>query len=160
MIALLWGALAGGLGLVWLTVESMFQGEGAVATTSTTALWLIIGPIAVVGAMVHRRRTVESYPYGAAFLTGLATATTAAVSLLCVWLLYVVFLNTEFFPQMLESVANDSRSAGDNEQVVKVRVTGAALMFSSPAFYLISFFIPLFSGAVAALIAAIGVRRK
>ena len=160
MIPLMWGAIAGGLGLVWLTLETALAGEGGAVSTSTTGLWLILGPVCAVGAMVHVRRTVEAYPYGKALFAGFYTTFVAALTLLGVWILYVSVLNPEFFRQMLESVADESRQAGDTEQVVVVRVKAASLMFSAPAFYLIGFFIPMFSGAVASLIAAFGVRRK
>jgi len=137
----------------------MASDEGG-SSDATTVLWLIVNPVIAVGAMVQARKTLSQYPYGAAVKVGLLTSLTGAAGLLLVWLLFAGVFDPNYLVDSVIAVGESAKASGENETMVQTRMSAALLIFSTPTFYLISFFIPLFSGCVASLIAAIGVKRK
>lgn len=160
MIPFLWSILGGTSGLLLLIAFSILNVYESAPTIGTATLWFILGPMSAVGGMVHQRRISERYRYTDALKTGALTALLSAASLLIVWIIYIVIIESDFFPLMIASVERAAVAAGDTPAAVTSRVNAAKIIHSSPAFYVVSTIIPLVSGLIASVVAAIGVRKK
>ncbi|MBI2794033.1 MAG: DUF4199 family protein [Ignavibacteria bacterium] len=160
MIPVIW-SLAGGIaGLLLLILASVLGLYDSHPNFGTTTLWLVIGPVSVVGAMVHQRRVSDRYRYVDALRTGAITTMLSTASLLIAWLIYILVIEPDFFSLIIVSVEREAMAAGNSPAIVSSRVGAASIIHSSPAFYVVSAIGPLASGIIASIVAAVGLRKK
>lgn len=145
--------------MLLLILASILNIYESVPTIGTATLWFFLGPMSAVGAMVHQRRISDRYGYHEALKTGALTALLSSASLLIVWIIYIVIIESDFFPLMIASVERAAVAAGDSPAAVISRVNAARIIHSSPAFYVVSALVPLVSSLIASVVAAIGLRK-
>lgn len=166
MVALVWALLQAILSLLWLVVESALGWHEQGVVHAHEILWFIIPPVCAVGAMVHDRYRTAGVKadflanFLLAFKTGVLTTLAGDTLTLIVWFLYISVLDPDFFSVHEMSAVIRAKQAGMNPLQTEQILQAARVIFSVPAFYVVSAVLPLISGIPASLIAAFGIRRR
>jgi hypothetical protein len=160
MKALVWGAAAGVLGLLWITGESVMGLHETGHSYGPTILWLIIPPICSIGSMAQHRLRSDRVTYGKAVATGAATALMSGAVLLVTWIVVTQVLEPDYLHMMIRSIELKSTAIGEAPAVTEQRLKMAHLIFDGMTFFVLGGSMPMISGGVASLIAALGLQRK
>lgn len=160
MITILWGAASAVVGLLWFMVETMAHRIQAGHSIETPILWLVLTPIAAVGAMVMLRRDGSFVTYGSAVRTGVVASLWSAGFLLIVWVLVTTVFVPEYLSFKEEGMTMTVLRSGENIQQLAHRIKFTRMVYSPPMLYVLSVLLPLASGIVTSIIAAIGLRTK
>lgn len=160
MISVLWGLASAVVGLLWFMVESMSGRLQDGTSAETQVLWLILTPIAVVGAMVHAKRQKQEYPFKRALRDGVLTSVWSAVFLLVVWIALVTVLVPEYQSYKESGTTLNVLRSKENINQLAQRIKFARMVYAPPTLYVVSVLLPLLTGIVTSCVVGIGLRSK
>ncbi len=159
MTRFLWAGICGALGLIYFTLEAMLGRVEQGTSAEMQVLWLILCPICVVGAMIHDRAIQPSYTYRNACMTGIVTALYSSVALLLVWIVISLVLMPDYADLVVRGVQVRSQASGEIPFYTEQRVKMAGMLVKAPMIYVLGFVVPLLTGSITSVVAAIGLRK-
>lgn len=162
MVAVIWAVVAAMLALVVVVAESMLGfHDPSSSAISPNVLWFIIPPIVVVAAMVHhRQRTVHAISYGAALRSGLLATLAVSVALSATWFAISTILVPDYSILLSAQRHASFSTAGADTSEVMGQAYVTIRLFTMPLVAVLGFVMPMVSGGIAALIAAVGIRKS
>ncbi|GMV52757.1 MAG: DUF4199 domain-containing protein [Chlorobi bacterium] len=160
MINLLWGGITGALGLLWLIMESALGRFEAGTSAEVQVLWLLLCPLGVIGAMVHRRLAGTTTPYGDTVRNGMYASVYGSLALCVVWLFFYNVLMPDYLEVVLRGTELKYRHIISNQEALRTVLSAKAVTLSAPMIYILGTLIPLVTGSVTAAIAAIWLRNR
>jgi Protein of unknown function (DUF4199) len=161
MVVLLWASIHLTLGSVWLLLESALGMHEDYTTYADMVVLVTIPAICAIGSAVHERfRTDGSFPYLAALKTSLLTLALGSIVMAGLWMVLTMVVMPGYTDMVAERARMRAESQGLAPDQVLMNMAIAVQVHTFPVVVFFTIVLPLLSGGLASVLAAIGIRKS